>query len=85
MFEAEVEYLERIVVREGMKVSKGSIETMENWQAPTNTKEVERLCGFANYHRCFIKDIAELSAPLYGLTGKNRFHWEPEHQDAFDN
>ena len=36
------------------------------------------------YHRVFLKDYAQVVGPLYGLTGKNQFHWEEKHQDAFD-
>ena len=84
LFRTEVEYLGRTVGRDGMKVSKNFIDTMEAWPVPKCTKDVERFCGFANYHRNFIKAFAEISVPLYGLTGKNKFHWEQEHQDAFD-
>ncbi|KAK3105395.1 hypothetical protein FSP39_024200 [Pinctada imbricata] len=84
LFRQEVEYLGRTVGRDGMKVSQSFIDTMAKWTVPTSTKEVERFCGFANYHRSFIKDFANISAPLYGLTGKNKFCWEEQHQDAFD-
>lgn len=63
LFRTEVEYLGRIVRRNGMKVSKGYIETMENWQRPMSTNDVERFRGFDNYHICFITDFAEISAP----------------------
>lgn len=84
LFQTEVEYLGRVVGRNGLELSKGSIETMRNWQPPRCTKDVERFCGFANYHRNFIKDFAELSVPLYALTGKNKFDWGQEQQDAFE-
>ena len=84
LFQQEVEYLGRTVGRDGMKVSKSFVDTMEKWSLPECTKDVERFCGFANYHRSFIKDFAKISAPLYGLTGKNKFHWESEHQEAFE-
>ena len=40
------------------------IETMPKWQVPNSTKNVERFCGFSNYHRSFIKDCPQISAPL---------------------
>ena len=84
LFQTEVEYLGRTVGRDGMRVGTNCIETMQKWPIPTSTKDVERFCGFANYHRSFIKDFAQISAPLYALTGKNPFHWETEHQTAFE-
>ncbi|KAK3093065.1 hypothetical protein FSP39_010650 [Pinctada imbricata] len=84
LFQTEVEYLGRTVGRDGVKVSKSFIETMNKWTVPTCTKDVEKLCGFANYHRTFIKDFAKITTPLYELTGKNPFHWEERHQIAFE-
>lgn len=49
----------------------------------TCTKVVEIVCGFAYYHRNFIKDFAKKTVPLYACTGKNRFHWDGEQQSAF--
>ncbi|XP_065923785.1 uncharacterized protein [Magallana gigas] len=57
---------------------------MNNWPIPLCTKDVERFCGFANYHRNFIKDFAEMIAPLYAVTGKNMFNWGDEQQSVFD-
>ena len=84
MFQTEVEYLGRTVGRDGMRVGTNCIETIQKWPVPTSTKDVERFYGFANYHRSFIKDFAQISAPLHALTGKNPFHWETEHQTAFE-
>ena len=67
-----------------MKISKHFLNTMEKWQVPNCQKEEERFCGFANYHRNFVKGFAEISTPLYRLRGKNKFQWEQEHQDAFE-
>lgn len=85
LFKPEVEYLGRTVGREGIKVGRSFTDTMKRWTAPTCTKEVERFCGFANYHRNFIKDFAEITAPLYELTGKAPFHWDEKHERSFES
>ena len=84
LFQKRVEFLGRVVSQNGVETGPGFIKTMENWPTPTNTKEVERFCGFANYHRGFIKDFARISTPLYALTGKKPFHWDDEQQEAFE-
>ena len=38
----------------------------------------------ANYHRNFVKNLSELSIPLYGTVGKKKFVWSEEQQEAFD-
>ena len=84
LFRTEVEYLGRTVGREGMRVGEGFLETMEAWPVPTCTKDVEKFCGFANYHRSFIKDFANIALPLYRVTGKKPFQWGPEQAQAFE-
>jgi hypothetical protein len=49
------------------------LETIQKRLTPTCTKEVERFCGFAHYHRNFIRDYAKISVQLYAVTGKNKF------------
>lgn len=80
----EVEFLGRTVNRGGLGIGQSYIDTMDNWSIPLCTKDVERFCGFANYHRNFIKDFAEMIALLYAVRGKNRFNWGDEQQSAFN-
>ncbi len=54
-----------------------------DWPTPHSTKHVEQFLGLVNYHRSFIKDYAKLSVPLYALTGKHKFKWDEEHEQAF--
>ncbi|XP_070564472.1 uncharacterized protein [Ptychodera flava] len=46
---------------------------------------MESFLGLANYHRSFIKNFANLAAPLYMITGKQAFRWEEEQQAAFES
>ncbi|KAK3085317.1 hypothetical protein FSP39_001380 [Pinctada imbricata] len=84
LFKKEVEYLGRTVGRAGMRIGEGFLDTMKQWPVPTCTKDVEKFCGFANYHRSFIKDFAKISLPLYKVTGKKPFNWGEEQQKAFE-
>ncbi|KAH3821825.1 hypothetical protein DPMN_123593 [Dreissena polymorpha] len=47
-------------------------EVVENWPAPTCSKDVESFLGLANYHRSFVKWFSDLATPLYCLTGKKQ-------------
>ena len=58
---------------------------MEEWPVPSSSKEVERFLGLANYHRVFVKNFAEKAQVLYSLTGKNKFRWGQEEQEAFES
>ena len=68
-----------------MAIRQEYTKVVEDWPAPTSSKEVERFVGFANYHRSFIKDYARRACSLYGVTGKRSFHWGEEQQQAFSD
>lgn len=57
VFKQEVEFLGRTVTKNGLGIGSNYIDTINKWPIPTCTKDVERFCGFANYHRNFIKDF----------------------------
>jgi hypothetical protein len=84
VFQTQVEILGRVVSKNGNEIGPGYIETIHSWPVPRTTKEVERFCGFANYHRNFIKDLAQLALPLYAVTGKQKFYWGEQQQLAFE-
>ena len=47
-------------------------------------KGVRIFLGFANFYRRFIKNFAEVAAPLTRLTGDVCFLWTAEEQAAFE-
>ncbi|KAK3084611.1 hypothetical protein FSP39_016239 [Pinctada imbricata] len=84
IFLPEVEFLGRTVNAQGVHMGDQYIKAVRDWKVPTNTKEVERFLGFANYHRLFIKDFSFIAEPLYRLTGRKPFCWGEAQQAAFD-
>ncbi len=87
LFQQSVKILGKLVTPEGVAVDPGKIEMVRDWSTPKSVREVEAFLGFVNYHRAHIKGYAELSAPLYELTGalarKKSFVWAEEHTVAF--
>ena len=65
-----MEFLGRKVGPDRVSVGDGYIETIENWPRPKYTNEVQRFCGFANYHRNFIPHFSHIACPLYQLVVK---------------
>jgi hypothetical protein len=63
------------VSTDGLEIGNQHLKPVQDWPRPTCTRHVERFLGFANYHRSFIKDFAEISGPLYEITGKAKFQW----------
>ena len=84
LFQTEIEFLGRKVGKEGVAMTSESIKIVQNWSPPTSIKGIERFLGLINYHRSFIKDIAQLAEPLYRLLKKKAFEWGEEQQSAFE-
>jgi hypothetical protein len=58
---------------EGLAIGENYVQTIKEWKAPRNLKEVEQFLGFVNYHRTFIKDLSRIAAPLTELARKRCF------------
>ena len=83
-FQNEIEFLGRKVSGNSLAMSENDIEVVKQWPVPTDSKQVERFMGLANYHRGFIKNFSELAAPLYAVTGKKLFVWGSAQESAFN-
>ncbi|KAL5577635.1 hypothetical protein UlMin_019334 [Ulmus minor] len=58
------------------KLDASKIEAVSKWPAPTNVTEIRSFLGLAGYYRRFVEGFSSLSAPLTGLTKKNKkFEW----------
>ena len=61
------------------------VEAIQKLQPSTNVKECKSFCGVVNYLSIFCRHLQKLLKPIYDLTRKGRpFHWQEEHQQAFD-
>ena len=61
------------------------VQAIQKLQPPTNVKECKSFCGVVNYLSIFCRHLQKLLKPIYDLTKKGRpFHWQEEHQQAFD-
>ena len=84
LFRQRVQFLGRTISAEGVEMGDQYISAIKDWKVPQNTKDTQRFLGFANYHRQFIANFSEIAAPLYAVTGKNKFKWGDEQQRSFD-
>lgn len=80
-----LKYLGHIIDEEGVGMDKSRIEAIESFPTPRGIKEVQRLIGLAGWYRRFIRNFAELTAPITELIKKGtKFKWNDECQKAFE-
>src|SRR5665213_652625 len=61
------------------------VQSVIDWPALRNVKDVQQFLGLANYYRRFIQGFSGIVAPLTELTKKDTpFHWGPQEQGAFE-
>ena len=61
------------------------LQGVMEWPIPQVKKDVQAFLGFTNFYRRFIKDYGKIVKPLTLLTGKIKWSWDKEQQEAFDN
>ncbi len=83
LYQLEVSFLGRTIGPNGVQLGKEHLKAVEDWPIPATTKQVEQFLGLVNYHRAFIKGYAKMAVPLYEITGKKKFHWDVEQEQAF--
>ena len=78
-------YLGFIVEAEkGISMDPAKVAAIREWEVPSTVKGVRSFLGFANFYRKFIRNFAQVAAPLTRLTGDVTFQWGPEEQSAFE-
>lgn len=77
-------YLGLIVTPGGLEMDPEKIKTIQDWEAPTRLKDLQKFLGFANFYRRFIQDFSAICRPLNDLTKKEEaWRWGEEQQNAF--
>jgi hypothetical protein len=75
----EVKYLGLIISMEGIKIDPEKIRAMQDWEPPSNLKDVRVFLGFANFYSCFIRNYSHIVPLLTFLTHKGvPFAWSTE-------
>jgi len=80
----EVEFLGVVIRPRGVEMQKEKVEGVLHWLASRNVKEVQKFLGLANYYKRFIKNFAQIAAPLHVLVRKEqKWKWEKEQEEVF--
>jgi hypothetical protein len=57
----------------GIRMDPAKVKAIKEWEALKTVKGVRSFLSFANFYRKFIKDFAQVTAPLTQLTGNVTF------------
>lgn len=82
--QSKVMYLGHYISGKGVEVDPEKTSAVANYPNPKTVKQLRGFLGLCNYYRRFVKDYAQIAAPLNHLTKKDvAFILTPEHEDAF--
>ena len=80
-----VKYLGHILSPEGVLPDPEKVKIIQDWQPPTNPKQVRQFLGLANYYRRFVEKYSSIAKPLQNLTKKDEpWNWTEKCQKAFN-
>ena len=81
---SEVKYLGHLLSTQGIKPNPDKTAIVDSFPVPKNIKEVRSFLGLTNYYRRFVKNYANIAAPLYQLLHQDvPFKWTDECHSAF--
>jgi lipid A disaccharide synthetase len=82
----EITYVGHKLIENGVKSDEAKVKAINEMQATTDKKGVERLLGTVNYLGKFIPNLATITKPIRSLLKKQiEFQWSFEQQKAFQD
>jgi hypothetical protein len=80
----QVEFLGHVISKEGIAINPSKVQSVLDWQAPTNVKEIRGFLGMAEYYRRFIEGFSKIAGPMTKLLRKNTpFEWSEKCEESF--
>ena len=81
-----MEYLGHLITPSGLKPNSRLVSAVQEFQTPSDIRELRRFLGLASYYRKFVPKFAKVAEPLHRLTRKEaEFVWSQDCQYAFDS
>ncbi|CAK5046064.1 unnamed protein product [Meloidogyne enterolobii] len=84
---SEIKYLGFLISEEGIRPDPKNIEAVQKFKPPKTLTELRSFIGAVSYFRRFIKNFAQIMAPLHELTKLGETvekSWTEIHQKAFE-
>jgi len=68
----EIIFLGVVIEPEEIKMEEEKVNTILDWLTFKRVKDAQKILGFANYYRWFIKNFAFITSPLHNLVKKDQ-------------
>ena len=79
-----MKYLGHGMYKEGIKTDPDKIQCVADWPVPNDVRKLKCFLGLASYYRRFIKNFAQITAPLHALSNSGtKWEWSNSCNDAF--
>lgn len=81
----KIAFLGYIIDPVGVQMDEEKVTAVRDWPIPKSVKKLQRLLGFANFYRQFIRNFCKIAAPLTNLTkeAKRKMRWNQKAEEAF--
>lgn len=80
----EIDYLGHRINAEGIFPGQAKVDAVQSFSTPNSVTNIRTFLGIVNYYRQWIKNCAEIQAPLNNLTRKDvPFEWTPACERSF--
>ena len=79
----EIEFLGRIITRDGIKPDPKKIQKIAEYPQPVTQKDVMRFKGLCSFHRRLVKDFTLIFKPLQRMINDKTVRWGPDQETAF--
>ena len=85
LFKKSVHYLGHVISEKGIETDPEKVKCIRDWPTPMSSKELHQFIGLASYYRKFMKDFANIAAPLHALAVKGKvWVWTEQCEQAFN-
>ncbi|KAJ9524743.1 hypothetical protein QJQ45_024347, partial [Haematococcus lacustris] len=87
---SQTEFLGHIITSTGIACDPKKVAAVESWPTPQTVHDVRSFLGLANFYRRFVKNFADIAAPITALTQadghdkQGKVAWGPVQQSAFE-
>jgi len=86
LFQREIQFLGHRISGDGVAMDPAKISEIILWHRPKNVHDVRQFLGLCGYYRRFVKDYAQVAAPLHELTRvAEPFLWTEVRDAEYEN